>query len=998
MPTKNSCNVECSVLIPARTLEDFPTDLNDCDARSTLAAWTVLWHPELLVQAEQIPAWHRADSPPEPVEQGIEHGIEPETETIGSKTGSDPDPSGGSFVGHLFIAPMPSIDQLPENYAATAKSAGAVWITGPDRRAMLDQLNQLGLIQAELSSQTAGVRTIGVEDFFAAGFAALQIQVMTRRLRYTSNLDQIHLQTRLVDAAKAFLEKHTEEAIQALHDVFDCLAEERDHYFATDPHLIDLVLVSSTTVDATVQDPLLREEASNDSASEEEAVLKTPVNVLIDADAIDEIAQRDDSASEEFRQRLHENRIGWAAGGPNSRVEFDLLDYSTAAQAITDAHQRAKDCIGVAPPVYGRISGDTPSDMISAIASEGYVGVIPINFSAGTGHSADAKVNLPISCGNDNDGEIEALTAKPIDASSDAAFLSIGAGLGESIDNGEIATGLLVHWPGQGCDSYYDLRRLASWSLSLGRFWKLDEYFTDGERPYHQGNLSAIAPNPSSEFIDLFGGETENPIMRASERFAKSSVERQSRLVNAIGQFLSLGQTSEGNTASALNQIAKSIGVTPDTGGDAKLVINANSIPLRVATEIGNPPAAMPHVYSCDRDRDRYVTSLDVPAMGYSIARPAIAGEKSSSVSSESPGLGRWIRNQFLGRSSTIAQEFRLQNEFMEVEISKKSGGVAGVYSGGERGNRFSMRLVAQGFAESESVMRCDDILVTKNTAAEGCIEAKGKLLVEGVEVASFVNRYALVCGSRMLNVQVRLNRSPDCREDQWLGGPWKSYIAARVAVQDESSVCRALVRDKVHRSRGRRVLAPLGLVIDEAQRQTLVTSDGYPLHKIVGKRFYDTLLMVRGQDSAPFNLRYGFDIGQPVAQAWSGLAPANELSVKVDSDTAASSWFVNVGPREVFINEMTVHALADETLGVEIELIATRGKSCTAKLRFFRDPKSAFRLTSKTSNSVDHQTQSLEIKSDAVEVPINGHDVCRVMVVFDQTDTNDGPAEKESQ
>ena len=27
-------------------------------------------------------------------------------------------------------------------------------------------------------------RTLGVEDFFAAGYAALQVQVMTRRLRY----------------------------------------------------------------------------------------------------------------------------------------------------------------------------------------------------------------------------------------------------------------------------------------------------------------------------------------------------------------------------------------------------------------------------------------------------------------------------------------------------------------------------------------------------------------------------------------------------------------------------------------------------------------------------------------------------------------------------------------------------------------------------------------------------------------------------------------------
>ena len=56
---------ECCVLIPVSTLEDFPSDLSDYDARSLLAAWTVLWNPHLLAQTEQIPTWYRADSPPE---------------------------------------------------------------------------------------------------------------------------------------------------------------------------------------------------------------------------------------------------------------------------------------------------------------------------------------------------------------------------------------------------------------------------------------------------------------------------------------------------------------------------------------------------------------------------------------------------------------------------------------------------------------------------------------------------------------------------------------------------------------------------------------------------------------------------------------------------------------------------------------------------------------------------------------------------------------------
>jgi alpha-mannosidase len=654
-------------------------------------------------------------------------------------------------------------------------------------------------------------------------------------------------------------------------------------------------------------------------------------------------------------------------------------------------------------------------DLIAAIAAQGYAGVIPLNFAAGTGHGSEAKVLLPIS-GNDGD-EIEALTAKPIDAASDSAFLAIGSRLGEAIDGGEIATGLLVHWPGQGCDSFHDLRRLASWSLSLGRFWKISDYFSSGQRPYHRGNLSAIASDPASIDNILFSDDMADPITATGEALVQSALDRRDRVLTAISGLLNPSNNS-GSTASnrtiddSMKSIANSAGMTWDPDGDGKMVVNANSIPLRVAAEIRGTPAAMKHVYSCDRDQDRYLANLDVPALGYAIVRPAAAGEKSCASGSRSAGIGGWIRNQFLGRGPSIAEGVRLHNEFMEVEISDQFGGVAGVYSGGARGNRFSMRLVAETESSgSESTIRCDDVLVTKSTAAVGQIEAKGRLLVEGSEIATFVNRYSLASGSRMLTVHVELKKSKDLDMNDWQADRWKNYIAARVAVPEESSVCGALIRDKVHRSRGRRIVAPLGLVVDEGERQTLITSDGYPLHRRVGKRFYDTLLMVRGQSNHSFNLRYGFDVAQPVATAWSGLAAARQLAFRVNPgvnpQANSSGWFAHVGPREVLISDMQFHQLephqefsspqhvsgnegvaeeySDQTIGLEIELIATRGKSCTASLRFFRQPVSAYRLAGKPPFE-SNAGQPLELKNDAIRIPLNGHEACRIMVVFDDS------------
>ena len=980
MSNPKSCNVQCSVLLPIRTLEDFPTDLDDCEARSILAAWTVLWHPQLLAASEQSPVWHRADSPPEP------HSDSPAAENSAAENSaaensaaenSAAESGQNSFVGHLFISPNSAAQTLPDGYEDRAKAAGAVWITGDDRRSMLSQLNQAGLIQTELPAQVLGSRTIGMEDFFAAGYAALQVQVMTRRLRYTSNLDQVHLQTRLIDSAKAFLASQTGEAIEALHDVLDCLAEERDHYFTSDPHLIDLTLVTPSTIDAAISDPVLAAasagEKSNDATSDDEGVLQTPANVLIDADAINLIAVRSDSASREFCEQLRENKIGWAAGGPSPDVQFDLMDYASSARAISEAHKKATDCIGAAPLVYGRISGETPSDLMTAIALQGYAGVIPLNFTAGTGHGSEAKVLFPVA-----GDEIEALTVKPIDAASDSEFLSIGARLGEAIDGGEIATGLLVHWPGQGCDSFRDLRRLASWSLSLGRFWKIGDYFTEGQQPYHQGALTAVGSDTPADVNSLFADDAVNPIIATSEAFKQSAADRQEHLLKTISSLL--GTSNE--LVDSMSSIASSIGTNCDPDGKAKLVVNVNSIPMRIATEMFDNPAAMEHIYSCHHDKDHYVASVDVPAIGYAVVRPVGKNEKSASTSSGKSGVGGWLRNRFLGRSSLIAEGLRLHNEFMEVEISEKFGGIAGVYSGGARGNRFSLRLVAQGFAGSESAggdteMRCDDILVTKSTATMGQIEAKGRLFVGRTEIARFVNRYSLASGSRLLGVQVELTATGN---QSWDSNRWGNYVAARVAVSEESSVCRAIIRDKLYRTRRRRVIAPLGFVIDEADRQTLVTSDGYPLHRIVGKRFYDTLLLVRGQSSGQFNLRFGFDIAQPVATAWSELASTKQVSVSISPDVAPSSWFAHVSPSEVLIGDMILHQQSDQSVALEIELIATRGKFCTASLRFFRNPSSAQQVSRSAKPA---SGQPLNIKADAVRIPLGGHEVCRIMVFF---------------
>lgn len=977
-PVAHRQNLDCCVLIPARTLEDFPTDFDDSDACSTLAAWTAAWHPTLIAAAKKIPSWYRADSPPEP---------DPEF----SKTSDDkiqPTPT------RLIFAPAPSIDWLPDGYQDRSQTAGAVWVTGQDRQSVLDQLAKLGHIPDQTTSLTLGNRTIDASDFYAASYAALQVEVMTRRLRYTSNLDQIHLQTRLVDAATAFLNQQTADAIAALHDVFDCLAEERDHYFSTDPYLIDLTLVVPSTLDDAVADPSIAasanaDNANDDDANEDDGVLKTPVNVLVDADAIEKLgeASESDSDTKLLRRWMQQYQIGWAAGGVSSDVAFDLLNYPAAANAIKDARSKTAQCIGAAPRVYGGFACDTPADLIDVIASLGYQGLIPINFANGTGHQREAKVALPLASGSNELGgsdsnRIDALTAKPIDASSDAAFLAIGPQLGTSIDGGEIATALMVHWPGQSCDSFHDLRRVASWSLVLGRFWKVDDYFSSGEPAYH----AAKQPPVGSSTLPGNDGplnELADRITRSAESFRQAAIERQNRLTDAIADLID-GSKIDGSKIDqdpSPTRIAKSVGLdATDTSGQCKLLINALSIPSRLTANTSVAPVPSDHVYSSGRDiandgQESFRSQVDVPAMGYALVGPHCSNHTTSSKTNTKTSVGRfsgWVRNRLLGRGRGIADGMRLQNEFMEVAISDKFAGIAGVYSGAARGNRFSMRLVAKSESiAGDSEIRCDRVRVLHSSPTNGQIEATGRLFLGDTEMASFANRFSLDSGSRLVHVDVDLTLNPSV---QFGEDVWRECIASRVAVPEEASICRALIRDKVHRTQRRKMVAPLGLAVDETDRQTLITSDGYPLHQRVGERFYDTLLVVRGQANHRFRLRYGFDVTQPVATAWSGLVPTTQTSVAANFAVPATGWFASVAPRDVVVSDMAVRKSTDGKLELDLELIATRGKTCTAKLQFFRDPTSARSVL---------PPASFAIEENVIRIPMRGHQVRRVVVSF---------------
>ncbi|WP_182865877.1 hypothetical protein [Stieleria mannarensis] len=954
---------ECSVLLPSATLEDFPVGGSNSDARSLLAGWTVLWHPRLLAQTEQMPTWYRAETPPNP--EGP----------------------------RVIVVPDPSLKQIPSDFRRKCDAnPDCVWVTGADRTEMLAGLGgALGIAPEDPSCQPlqSGPRTLGIEDFFAAAYLSLQVQIMTRRLRYTSNLDELHLQNRIVAAAKAFCQRDATAAAEGLHDVFDCLSEERDHYFSSDPHLVDLTLLTPGVLKSAIEAGWLeRFEASAGADNDADGVLGTPRNVLIDAAVATEIdaAKVDAGNSERFDRFVHllsMGTVGWAGGGlAGDSSCLDAMTMASARHMVESGTALATRAIGRAPSVYGTLSGLTPADLIPCLSALGYQGVIPIDFTAGIGFGDESKVIV-----SGGHRELEALTAKPIDAAGDAAFLSLGAHLGELIDSGEVATALLVHWPERVCDSFLDLCRAATWSVAMGRFWTLPRYFTDGEHPYHHGTLDALSKHSASSVVErLVGPAPDETLHSMAESFCQTVRSEARRTLRSIALLANPRLIDAADEVDDRRLICQAIGVAPASGelpAKHALCFNPHAVAARRQAKLrGGAPPAEKFVYSATAagGADCDVT-FDVPAMGF------------TRLSSTHPVKKKGLLKRLTGAETGIAEPAVLKNAFMAVALDETAGGISGVYSA-SRGNRLSMRLVAAADLSGDpdgGTMVCQRMQVEQSDLTVGVITASGELRNrDGNAIAEFTLRYQLQRGSRLLQIEGQLTPKTEVRvasESDF----WKNYFALRTAVAGEAAILRPLVRDKVHSASSKKLVAPLGVVIDEAEKQTLVAGRGLPLHRKVGDRFLDTLVGIPGGgDAIAFQVTLAFDCPSPVAIARSCIAPADVFAIDL-SDTGSSggetgqAWLVHVSSADVMVTEIETARRRDGKLAARMQVIQTRPKTSKVRLQFCAAARAAFVAdASGIERSLDELPDDVQCDDGVVTLSLGNHQAVDLVVVFD--------------
>ena len=889
-----------AILLTCHSLEDFPVHHDGEDADSLLANWTVLWHPKLISDAGKIPTWIRTYEVPENCEN------------------------------HLFVCPTTSDSELQTGFAKRVKEENGQLIR---RKTSRDEI--LEAIFADQSPAEIDEET--VRDFFALGYCFLQIQLLTRQLRYSSNLDEVYFANLVVDAANSAIEKNQEVTQQKLQAAFDLLMEERDNYYPVNALLLDLTLVADSTLGTALMNQLTQSQIHN--------------NYLLSGDLARKIAQNQELQSA-FSEALESGRAS-IVGGCHSESRLPLLSVESVIQEFASGSNDYRESLDAQVDFFGRRRYGLAPSLPQVLEHFGFKGAF--HFTLDDGRFPEG-MQIKSFWEGDGEARIEVFGKIPLDANASGNFLNLGVKIGESFDMDHAAAICFVHWPGQNSVWFDDLKRICRFGSVLGKFVSTTEFLEEMEEPYQHDRFTPDQYQSPYLKQAVIRNQTD-PISRSIRYWRTSQLLDSVKTLDFLNAIFSKSSSTieesidpidlikafDGNEESSNeleNQLieaekesaAKLVEALGDDGdGSAiEVVLNMSSLVQRSSVQVDAAitPSTEKPIYatsSIPSDNKQHVV-VDVPSMGYATIRTGNA---------ETPK-----RKQQL-----LVDDLVLHNDFLEVMIDSTTGGIRAVHDYKSRGNRMSQILAYRCKSGSDSdrfvysKMKLDSIETLVNTTTLGKVQTKGQLVFEDKKVADFTQTFTLAKGSRVVLVDAQWDNLEAPQSD-----PWNWYFGARFAFGDESSLISTTLNQSRQPVSGNRIEAPHYIDLENLKSRTSILTGGAPFHVRRGDRYIDSIHIVKGESERQFRFGIGVDLPNPLYHANSiHSSPLTVTSTKKPSTDF--SWLFHLDSRNVLATAWQAVWEGDKVVGFRVRLLETMGRASKCKLSAFKPVQSCNRI-----------------------------------------------------
>jgi alpha-mannosidase len=957
------------VVIPSYAIEDLPTEIGHELSADFLNAWTVLWDPRLLVAINSLPEWKRSDTSSLDLESALvlvptlcrEKVDQPQRERL--------------FVGKCLTIDS---DSTPSEEARAALA---------DR--ILSALVEHGHSVVPSSTYLA-------QDFYALGYAILQVQILAKKLRYSWNLDWIAFSEQVLLAAKASLAGDAAETERWLQVCFDTLSQERDRYCSQQIHLLDVVLVAESTFGDKLQKQL---ESSHS------------LNVLIDNRSLSLIKERHPATWEILCKRLESQEIT-ILGGLDQAIEGNYLVYQDLVEEFRNGRESAKK-LGLAPTkVFAQFEPGTGFLFPDLLADFGFEGAIVNAWSGGDSPTKDnAKVRWQ---SNTDATAIDTIMGHVFDAGSAESFLHFASNLTKQLDYHHVPTKVMAHWPDAYATSMKDLLRVIARSPALGTFVTAAKYFQTTNQPYstdafknHQFKIAT--PSDGEQRRDLaqrlqhysrcsvFFQRLKSTAYLWDQVAASSSVDvlrslQLQELGKEVRKLLS-GESSFSDVSLRLQEakdqllrsIAESLKIASSNSKtpNGYLIVNDASHAQRVF--VNHLPAIVEpqsnrRVLGSFTNQGISQMVVDLPPSGFvKVSARDVRESASNGQTIESrPVVMQSLWKQLIGTKREIADKnWTMVNEYVELQIDPKKGHLRSLFIPGLRGSRMSgmVSLVAGSPSDQRKWQESDflpleevQLRLIESTELRGCIEASAVSTLPNGKKVPLTVRYTLWKGSRWLLIHVA-------------GGNDESHCVWRTAWHNDT----ASVNVWQQGAKGK-LMFPLQATIDvievdDVEHKIYLAARGLPIHHRWEARYLVTPLP---QSSQGFEFAIGVDWPKPWETAQDVSVEPWTIPVHLAEKAAdEGAWLAQSNQPNIALSwddpsGVTFSWKDEENIrpNALIWVQETHGKRSQGKLSFFKNVAKAWRV-----DAIGKECVELEVEQGVIPITMRPGERSRVAI-----------------
>lgn len=415
-------------LLPSYSFEDFSLYRKSSEVDAIFSAWSALYHPALVAHFDAAPRWEPAGSP-----------------TFG-------------LTPRLVVVPPCAESMLSKSWVKSAEEGGAIFIRDVEDR---DEILRVAFEKLGIDAPIGDEES---ETFLSLGLTCFLEELLTRKLRYMSNLDSQNFDSRVVDAAKAHLAGNVEERETNLQKAFDLLTQAKEYFFPTATKLLELTWVEEEDFAVALPDALRLQRRRNEKSN---VVLPVPLLKICR-----------DRYPETFALLKEEVEAKRAILIGSDEWEGPLYLQSPLEIVRTLLAGRAAylDAFGTAPKIFARREAGYAQILPQLLKLTGYEAAFARTRDGWTLLEKPTDRSRFLWQGRDG-STVAAFCKKPLDASESEEILQLPERIGNSYYSDDATSIVFERRPGKGSRWLSDFFRMDRYSPVLGKFYDFNEYF-----------------------------------------------------------------------------------------------------------------------------------------------------------------------------------------------------------------------------------------------------------------------------------------------------------------------------------------------------------------------------------------------------------------------------------------------------------------------------------------------------------------------------------------